>query len=43
MDETIRIYCPHPSDPQRLDALAHSNAPVRIYLPSDPQQSGQPQ
>ncbi len=33
-EEVIKIYIPRPSDPERLTALAQSNAPVRIYTPS---------
>lgn len=30
----VRIYIPRPSDAVRLELLAQSDAPVRIYTPA---------
>ncbi len=35
-----RIYEPKPSDPERITALAQSNAPVRIYKPAQTSAQG---
>ncbi len=33
-DTDVKIYIPQPSDTERLNALACSDAPVRIYTPA---------
>lgn len=33
-EPSVKIYIPRPSDTERLNALAQSDAPVKIYTPA---------